>query len=535
MGQDWTMRRWDGWGFEEVDAHLGSAARAFVERAVGAATRPAFATLADVVAAVPGSRLAAHDLLDLDPEVRVRHARGQSLPDLLDLRFGRLDAVPDAVARPVHRSEVRATLDLARSAGAWLVPYGGGTSVVGGVNARRSPDPLVSVDVGGLAGVSEVDERSGLVTAGAGTTGPALARALDPYRLTVGHEPQSFELATIGGWVAARGSGLRSLGLGRIEQLFAGGTLEAPAGTLELPPFPASAAGPDVRQLVLGSEGRLGILTDVVLRATPVPAAERFDAWAMPSWAAGLDATRALARSRPGLSMLRLSTLAETRALLAFADRPRQLRALRTYLRARRRPDDWCLLLVGAGGSPRTVKAARAEVGDTLGRAGGVRLPVFADAWYRTRLRSPYLRNALIEEGYGAETLETATDWTRLPGLLARLELAIASALEDRGERVHVFTHLSHVYPSGSSLYVTYLFRLGDGPDEARDRAAAIKRAASGTIVAEGATISHHHGVGSDHAGYLAAEKGELGMAALAAVARTFDPDGIMNRGVLLP
>jgi alkyldihydroxyacetonephosphate synthase len=160
---------------------------------------------------------------------------------------------------------------------------------------------------------------------------------------------------------------------------------------------------------------------------------------------------------------------------------------------------------------------------------------VFADAWYRARLRSPYLRNALIDVGYGAETLETATDWTRLPGLLARLELAIGSALEDRGERVHVFTHLSHVYPSGSSLYLTFLFRLGADPDEGRDRAAAIKRAASETIVAEGATITHHHGVGTDHAPYLVAEKGDLGMAALAAVARTFDPDGIMNPGVLLP
>src|SRR4051794_40007838 len=132
MGHDWPMRRWDGWGFEDVEAHLGSSGRAVLERELGAATPPSFATLDDVVAAVPPSRLAAHDLLDLDAEGRVRHARGQSLPDLLDLRFGRLDAVPDAVARPAHRSEVRAVIDLARSAGAWLIPYGGGTSVVGG-------------------------------------------------------------------------------------------------------------------------------------------------------------------------------------------------------------------------------------------------------------------------------------------------------------------------------------------------------------------------------------------------------------------
>ena len=529
------MRRWDGWGFEDVDAHLGGAGRSFVEAHVGTASAPAFATLPDVVRAVPASRVAAHALLDTDPEARVRHARGQSLPDLLDLRFGRLDAVPDAVARPAHRAEVRAILDLARSTGSRLIPYGGGTSVVGGVNARPSPDPLVTVDLARLAGVTSIDERSGLVSAAAGTSGPALAEALASRGLTVGHEPQSFELATVGGWVAARGSGMRSLGLGRIEQLFAGGVLEAPAGSLDLPPFPASAAGPDLRQLVLGSEGRLGVLTDVVLRTTPLPEADRFDAWAMPGWAAGLEAAHDLARSRPGLSMLRLSTAGETRALLAFADKPRQLRALGAYLRARRRPSDWCLLLVGASGSTRTVKAARAEAGATLGRHGGVKLPAFADAWYRARLRAPYLRNALIAAGYGAETLETATDWARLPGLLARLELAIGSALADRDERVHVFTHLSHVYPSGSSLYVTYLFRLGPDPDEARARTLAIKRAASDAIIAEGATITHHHGVGADHAPYLAAEKGTLGMAALDAVVRTFDPDGIMNPGVLLP
>jgi alkyldihydroxyacetonephosphate synthase len=272
-----------------------------------------------------------------------------------------------------------------------------------------------------------------------------------------------------------------------------------------------------------------------VLRTTPLPDADRFEAWAMPGWAEGLEATRDLARSRPGLSMLRLSTADETRALLAFADKPAQLRALGAYLRARRRPADWCLLLVGASGSTRRVKAARAEAGATLGRHGGVKLPAFADAWYRARRRAPYLRNALIAAGYGAETLETATDWTRLPGLLARLELAIGQALADRDERVHVFTHLSHVYPSGSSLYVTYLFRLGAGPDEARARTLAIKRAATDTILAEGATITHHHGVGADHAPYLAAEKGGLGMAALEAVVRTFDPDAIMNPGVLLP
>ena len=531
------MRSWNGWGDEDDATTIGAGARRFLDNHVGSGTSPSEATLADVVAAVPPSRLAPVDDLHLttDPETRVRRARGQSLPDLAALRYGRLDAVPDAVARPVETSDVRALIDHARSVGARLIPYGGGTSVVGGVSARPSDDPLITVDLGALVGVPSVDERSGLVTVLAGTTGPALATLLAGHGLTVAHEPQSWELATVGGWVAARGAGLKSLGTGRIEQLFAGGTLEAPAGTLVMPPHPASAAGPDLRQLVLGSEGRLGFLTEATLRAAPHPEVEHLDAWALPVWGDAVEAVRELVQARPGLSLLRLSTLAETRTLLAFADKPAQTRALSAYVRARRRPANWVLVLTGVAGRHRTAKAARAEAGAILGARGGIRLPALAEAWSRTRFRSPYLRNALWSAGYASDTLETATDWAHVPGLLARLEAALGAALAPWGERVHVFTHLSHLYPSGSSLYVTYIFRLANDPDETLARWRTLKAAASQTIAADGATISHHHGVGVDHAPYLAAEKGPLGIAALEAVVRTFDPDGLMNPGVLLP
>ncbi len=530
------MRSWNGWGDEGDATTVGSGGRHLLATAIGPGTRPRDATLAEVVAAVPASRLEPDDGLRLttDPEARVRRARGQSLPDLASLRYGRLDAVPDAVARPGEAADVRRLIDHARGVGARLIPYGGGTSVVGGVSARPSSDPLITVDLGALVGVPAVDERSGLVTVLAGTTGPQLATLLAGHGLTVAHEPQSWELATVGGWVAARGSGLKSLGTGRIEQLFAGGRLEAPAGTLDMPPFPASAAGPDLRQLVLGSEGRLGILTEAVLRASPLPEAEGMDAWALPAWPDAVDAVRELVQARPGLSLLRLSTAPETLTLLAFADKPVATRALGAYVRARRRPADWVLVLTGVAGRRRTAKAARAEARAILGAHGGIRLPALAGAWSRTRFRSPYLRNALWSEGYASDTLETATDWTHVPGLLARLEAALRHALDPWSERVHVFTHLSHLYPSGSSLYVTYVFRLAPDPDETLARWRALKTAASQTIAADGATISHHHGVGVDHVPYLAAEKGALGMAALEAVARTFDPDGMMNPGVLL-
>ena len=536
MGHDGRMRRWNGWGDEADDTKVGGSGRRFLEKALGPGVPSRDATLAEVVAAVPPSRLADGDdpLLSTDPELRVRRARGQSFPDLISLRSGRLDAVPDAVARPTANADIRRVIDIARERAARLIPYGGGTSVVGGVSARPSHDPLITVDLAGLATVREVDERSGLVTVGAGIAGPELATELAARGLTIGHEPQSWELATVGGWVAARGSGLKSLGIGRIEHLYAGGTLEAPAGTLDMAPFPASAAGPDLRHLVLGSEGRLGFLTDVVLRATPLPEMDRMEAWALPGWDEGQEAVRELVQARPGLSLLRLSTPTETRTLLAFSDRPSQTRALTTYLRLRRLPADWALLLVGVSGRRRIVRAAAAEAASVLRAHHGTRIPSLAQTWYRTRFRSPYLRNALWTAGYGSDTLETATGWAQVPLLLARLEASLTEALAPWGERAHVFTHLSHVYPSGSSLYVTYLFRLAADPDETLARWRALKRAASDTISIEGATITHHHGVGTDHAPYLAAEKGPLGMAALESIVRTFDPEGLMNPGVLL-
>jgi alkyldihydroxyacetonephosphate synthase len=302
-----------------------------------------------------------------------------------------------------------------------------------------------------------------------------------------------------------------------------------------MPPFPGSAAGPDLRQLVLGSEGRLGILTDAILRTMPVPEVDRLEAYALPGWAAGHECVREIAQARPGVSVLRLSTPAETRALLAFADRPAQIRALGAYLRVRRQPADWSLLLVGVAGRQRIARAARAEARSIVAAHRGTTIPALASTWERTRFRSPYLRNALWAAGYGSDTLETATDWSHVPTLLARLEAAVANALVPFGERVHAFTHLSHLYPSGSSLYLTFLFRLAPDPDETLERWRAIKVAASGVIEAEGATITHHHGVGRDHVPYMRAEIGELGIDALRAVKERLDPAGIMNPGKLLP
>jgi alkyldihydroxyacetonephosphate synthase len=379
------------------------------------------------------------------------------------------------------------------------------------------------------------DEVSGLATFGAGVVGPDLEAQLRARGNTLGHFPQSFEYSTLGGWVATRSSGQQSLGYGRIERLFAGGRLISPAGALELPSFPASAAGPDLRELVLGSEGRLGIITQVTVRVTPLPEVEEFRAVFLPGWDAVQQAARAIVQARLPLSMLRVSTAVETETTLALAGHETLIAALEQLLRLRRIGIGKCMLLLGFTGRESVVGAARHEALGIAGRQGGIHVGrTFGRQWHASRFRTPYLRNTLWEMGYAIDTLETAADWATVPALVDAIEAALHGALAPFGERAHVFTHLSHLYPNGASIYVTYLFRLAPDPDATLARWQAMKSAASQAIVAAGATISHQHGVGSDHAPYLVREKGALGLAALRAACATFDPAGIMNPGKLI-
>jgi alkyldihydroxyacetonephosphate synthase len=534
-------RRWNGWGDESVTTTIPREAIAHIEAIVGQGRPTPDALLADVVAAVPAGRLPAHPLVAADPEDRVRHARGQSLGDWVALRSGQIGVLPDAVGRPTSPEEIRALLRYATEVGAGVVPYGGGTNVVGGLSPadlgppRGGEPPVLVIDLERLASLRTFDESSGLVTFGAGVTGPAIEAALRTRGRILGHEPQSWEFSTLGGWVVTRSSGQRSLGFGRIEALFAGGRLEAPAGTLELPTHPASAAGPDLRQIVLGSEGRLGIVAEATVRTVPIPDYERTIALFMPDWERGMTVVQALAGARLPLAMIRLSTAAETRTTLSLAGQRRRLGLAMGWVKRRGAGPDPCLLLLGLAGRTRVAEAAAGEASKIVRKQGGVPAPdAFGRGWEASRFRGPYLRNALWDAGYAVDTLETAADWSRAPELAAALVQTLTTGLEGENERVHAFAHLSHVYGSGTAIYVTYVFRQSPRPEGTHRRWLALKTAASRTVVERGGTISHQHGVGRDHRPYLAVEKGELGVAALRDVAARFDPAGLMNPGVLL-
>ncbi len=529
------MRRWNGWGDEATTYPLPETAACYLADRIGEGAPMPDATFEAVVAAVPASRLPPHALINTDPAERLRHARGQGLPDWIALRSGRVDVFPDGVAYPASGEEVRSLLDFARQTGIRLIPYGGGTSVVRHINPRPQDSPVLTVDLSRLNRLIRLDETSRIATFEAGVRGPDLEAQLRPHGYTLGHFPQSFEFSTLGGWIATRSSGQQSYYYGRIEDLLAGGRVETPIGALDLPPFPASAAGPDLRQVLLGSEGRLGIITQASMRVRPLPEVERFYGVFFTDWLAGEEAVREIVQARVPVSMLRLSDAQETEITLALSDKDALVGWADRGLRLLHYGPQRSLLIFAVTGEARmAARAHRQAIGIARAHRGLPTGTLIGQMWRKSRFLTPYLRNTLWERGYALDTLETALPWSEVLPAAAAIKSRLESGLADIGERLLVFAHLSHVYPDGAGIYVTYLFRRAADPDETLRHWQTLKAAASQVIVAHGGTISHQHGIGTDHAPYLAAEKGAVGMAMLEAVRRSVDPHGLLNPGKLM-
>ena len=532
------MRRWNGWGDESVRATLAPEALAFLREAVGTPQTVPDATLVAVCAGIPDSRLPPHPLVDTAPEARLRSSLGQSLGDWIALRFGALPRVSDGVTFPTHRGEVRTLLDWAQAVGALVIPCGGATSVVGHLTPEAAePRPVLTLNLSRMRAMTHLDAEAQLATFEAGVLGPDLEAQLRAQGFTLGHFPQSFEQASLGGWVVTRSSGQQSLRYGRAEHWFAGGTMLAPQAEWTIPPLPASSAGPDLREWVLGSEGRLGVLTDVTVRVTQLPEVERFVGVFFPSWEAGVAATRELAQSKlGGLSMLRLANAVETLTTLKLAGHASAIAWLERYLAWRGCGDGKVLLFVGLTGSAAQVRAAEREARGLWRRHGGVGTgTVLGKKWAAKRFAGVYLRNALWDAGFMVDTMETAVPWGRTTAMVNAIETAGREALAAMGERCHAYTHLSHVYPTGSSVYSTFVLRVGATAEESRARWQTLKAAVTQAIVAQGGTVSHQHGVGRDHAPYLGAEKGAAGLAAIDALIAHADPHGLLASGNLRP
>ncbi len=529
------MRRWNGWGDDTVEYNLSQGAKLYLQEILGPGNKHEDARLDEVLRTIPRTRLRNHNLLSTDPEDRVRHARGQSFPDWIAMRSGEIGQVPDGIALPQSDEDVGELIQFAKHFRVQLIPYGGGTSVVGHINVIPADYPVVTMDLSRMNRLRNIDEDSRIATFGPGVNGSDLEAQLRARGYTLGHFPQSFEYSTLGGWIATRSSGQQSMGYGRIESLFLGGRIESPSGRIDIPIFPASAAGPDIKNMILGSEGRLGIITSATLRISPLPEREDFHAVFFPNWESGFDAVKSIINSRQPLSMLRYSTSNETQSTLALAGHENLISILERLLSIRGIKEEKCMLLVGFTGSDSLVRSTRKEVLGIAGNHGGIHVGrTFGDQWQKTRFRTPYLRNTLWELGYGVDTLETAVYWSKVNLTLNEIEKAIKDSAKNYEEKVHVFSHLSHIYPTGSSIYTTYLFRLDQDLKRTHQRWKEMKEAASKVILDNEGTISHQHGIGIDHVPYLIQEKGELGTQAIRNLCQLFDPTGIMNPGKLV-
>ncbi|MCC6642536.1 MAG: FAD-binding oxidoreductase [Deltaproteobacteria bacterium] len=471
---------------------------------------------------------------------RVTHAAGRSLPDLLRLRRGELVYAPDAVAYPASEGAVASVLRIAADANLAVIPFGGGSSVVGGVEARtlRGQAGALCLDTTRLDALVRIDRDSLTATFQAGIDGPALEAALRPHGLSLGHFPQSFEFSTLGGWIATRSSGQSSSGYGAIEDMLVAVRVVTPEGVIRTLPAPRSAAGPDLNALVLGSEGTLGVVVEATLRVHDAPAVLEDRGMLFRSFSDGAAAVRDATREGVHVAVMRLSDTAETelaRTLRRDPERRFDPAEIALGLLARMGYGEGRTALVYAIEAESRRKAApalrrmlsigRRHGGVPLGRAPG-------RAWRRDRFRTPYLREWLLDHGIAVDTFETAFSWSRLEHGHDAVLRAMRRAAELHAGSGVAMAHLSHSYTDGGCLYFTLLYPLDHGNEIVQWE--AIKREVTEAIVAAGGTLSHHHGVGVDHQPWLAREKGALGLAALRAARTALDPRGLMNPEKLL-
>ena len=520
------------WAWGWADKFPDTAARtALVQlaRALVPATTPALRALptdeplvAEPRVAMPAALVAFTTQL---PRDRAMHARGRAFPDLVAGFAGDFTGAPDLVARPRDAAEVARVLEIAEAQRWAVVPYGGGTSVVGGVDAaaaRGDREAVISLDLAAMAGVREVDATSRLARIGAGTLGPRLEDELAARGVTLRHFPQSFEFSTLGGWLATRAGGHYATGPTHIDDHCHALELVTPRGVISTHAHPASGAGPEPARLVLGSEGALGVITEAWVRVVPKPRWRASASVAFATFDSGAAATRALAQS--GLQPANARLLDPNEAKLH-----------------RVRFDGSAVLLLGFESADHPLTAWLARALELVRDHGGVVVagPTEksdasrdgeAGTWRKAFFDAPYLQSALLSIGVLSDTFETACTWSAFPALHARVTAAVTAALPG----AIVACRFTHVYPDGPAPYYTYVGPLHPTHEDALAQWTTVKTAASEAVHAAGGTITHHHAVGRTHLPWYRRERPALFGAALAAVKATLDPAAICNPGVLI-
>jgi alkyldihydroxyacetonephosphate synthase len=520
----------------DVDlAHDAAPPVAFAELDVPAPSLPD--GLSEALRAAVGTAHVSTGALD-----RVVHARGKSLRDLVRHRRGDVGRVPDVVVRPGSEAEVEAVLQAAMDSDAVVIPFGGGTNISGSLEAPEAESrSIVSVDLGRLDRVLAIDDASRLARVQCGVFGPHLEEQLNAQGWTLGHVPDSFTHSTLGGWIATRSSGMQSDKYGDVADLTRGLRVVTPAGTLATRPVPSTSTGPSVREMVLGSEGRLGIISEATVHVHRLPERRTILGYLFPTWAGALAAMRDLAASEAAPSVTRVSDPNETAFSFATRKAPTPLdrvksKALSTYLERRRGFDlgAMCLSFIGYEGTARHVAAQRRLVSRIVDRHGGLCIGSGPGVLYdQKKFDTPYIRDYLLDRGALADVSETSAPWSALSTVYGNVMAAARASFGDLRVTGYVMCHLSHSYHAGACLYFTFAFK-PSGARDALEEYEVIKSAIQQAFVDSGATLSHHHAVGTEHARWLEEDISAPGVAMLRALFDGIDPGANLNPGKIV-
>jgi len=553
--------KWWGWGDEGVGFHWEDKPgfASFVQYAVGldlhtakpasppklgdltipksVATAAFLKTLAGVVGA---------DDVRTDDLERVVHVYGKSFRDLARIRANVVKRYPDVVVYPDDEAEVQKIVDAAIAADAVLIPFGGGSNIAGSLEPRESEKrAIVSLDLGRLNKVLDIDDAAQTARIQAGALGPDLEAQLQAKGYTIGHFPDSFNHSTIGGWVATRSSGAQSDRFGDISQIARGMRVARPGGTLVLRSLPSTSTGPSVREMILGSEGRLGVITEVTAQVRRVAEVREVQAYFFPNFATGLKAIQEISESDAHPSITRISDGRETGFSLATSKERHGLdkflagTVLPTLMKSKgwaKQPgglENIALSFIGFEGTKAGTKFSKAIVDKIVKKHNGMGVGTGPGVLFdQKKFDTPYLRDFLLDRGAVGDVSETAAPWSKLQGVYDNTIAAAEKAYESIGIKGWIMAHQSHSYASGACLYFTFAFVGG------KDMIAeynVVKAAIQQSFIDNGATLSHHHGVGVEHSPWMEQDISAQGVAVMKGLFASTDPKSNLNPGKILP
>jgi alkyldihydroxyacetonephosphate synthase len=539
--------KWSGWGVEGVAFNPDNkpAFAPFVKKAVGLdlsvpAVPPAqfsdltlpSTTIDDdflgKLAAIVGA-----DNAITDNESRLVHTYGKSIRDLIRIRASDLPRMPDVVLYPADEAQVAQIVELAVAQNAVVIPFGGGSNIAGSLTPNEGEARVViSLDLGLLNDVVSIDEGSGLARIQAGAQGPRIEEQLNERGWTMGHFPDSFTHSTLGGWVATRSSGMQSDKYGDIADITRGLRMVRPNGVVSIRPVPSASTGPSVREMILGSEGRLGVITEVTVQVHHIPEVREINGYLFPNWEAGIAAMHEISESDAHPTVTRVSDARESGFSFATGKEKTGFdpqKVLMAFLEKR----GWDLeginlSFIGFEGSKSHVAYEKKIVARIVKKHGGLGVGKGPGVLYdQKKFDTPYLRDFLLDRGAAADVSETAAPWSRLNEIHDAVYAAANQAYEQIGTPGWIMSHLSHSYHSGACLYFTFAF-VHDG-ENAIAQYDVVKRAIQQAFVDHGGTISHHHGVGREHSPWLEEDISTEGVALMRGLFESADPKSNFN------